>query len=394
MPLTNIDIKNAKPKEKPYKLYDAGGLYLIVTPSGGKWWRFDYKIGAKRKTLSLGTFPRVSLKDARQKKDDAKRIIEAGSDPSTAKKLDKTTNETFGELTNEWFESKKDSWVQTHAESVIQRINNYIKDEFGDKPIADINANAIYNFLRQIEKSGKVETAHRVKQIMGMIFRYGIAKGIAERNPVADLGKGMLAPPRPKHFPTITDPVKVGELLRAIDGYDTLMIRYALQFHILTFVRPGELRHAEWSEIKWDDAMWEIPPEKMKKRRAHIVPLSKQAIEILSKLNAFTGKNRLLFPGLGGARPISEVTLNASLRRLGYDTSKDITSHGVRAMARTLLHERLGFPPEIIEHQLAHAVPDMLGEAYNRTKFISERRLMMQKWADYLDELRKLVPTH
>ncbi len=397
MPLTNVDIRNARPKEKPYKLYDGGGLYLLVAASGGKWWRFDYRIGKKRKTVSLGVYPHISLRDARQKRDDAKRMIDSGADPSVAKKRkgpagEDPTRETFGELAMEWFKNKKGSWVERHAESVIQRIDNYIKDELGDRPVKEISAYEILSFLQRIEKSGKIETTHRVKQIVGMIFQYGIAKGVAERNPVADLGSGMLTPSRHKHYPTILEPVKIGELLRAIDGYDTLLIRFALQLHILTFVRPGELRHGEWSEINREDALWEIPPERMKKRRAHIVPLARQSLEILDKLHAFTGKKKLLFPGRGEGRPISDVTMNAALRRLGYNTSKDITSHGVRAMARTLLHEKLRFPPEVIEHQLAHAVPDTLGEAYNRTKFVSERTAMMQAWADYLDELRKLVP--
>lgn len=390
LPLTNVDIRNARPKEKPYKLYDTGGLYLLIAPSGGMWWRLDYKIGTKRKTISLGVYPGVSLKDARQKRDDAKKLIKDGIDPSHEKKIKTATGKTVGELALGWFESKKNHWSPTHAESISQRIKNYIIPELGDTVISGITPHMAFNFLLQIEKSGKIETAHRVKHILGMIFRYGIAKGIVERNPVADLGKGMLTPSRHKHYPTIIEPAKVGELLRAIDGYDTLLIRYALLFHILTFVRPGELRHAEWSEIKRDDAVWEIPPEKMKKKRAHVVPLSRQALEIIDRLFTFTGRNRYLFPGWGTAKPISEVTMNAALRRLGYDTGKDITSHGVRAMARTLLHERLNFPPEVIEHQLAHAVPDTLGEAYNRTKFIEERKAMMQAWADYLDTLRAL----
>ncbi len=400
MPLTNIDIKNARPRKKPFKLFDGGGLYLLISPKGGTWWRFDYKFGGKRKTMSFGVFPQVSLREARQRREEAKRIIDDGGDPSATKKVERTVGMTYGELALEWYGSKKSTWVPRHAESVIQRINNYILPDLKNRPATGITANEIFGFLQRIEKSGKIETAHRVKQIMSMIFRYGIAKGTVERDPVTDLGRGMLAAARVMHYPTIIEPERVGALLRAIDGYEALMVRYAMQLHILTFVRPGELRHAEWSEIKWDDSLWEIPPERMKKKRAHVVPLSRQALEILKKLHAFTGNQKLLFPGRernyfvpgeGERRPISNVTMNAALRRLGYDTSKDITSHGARAMARTLLHEKLRYPPEVIEHQLAHSVPDTLGEAYNRTKFIDERKVMMQAWADYLDELRRLT---
>ncbi len=390
MVLTNILLKNATPKTKPYKVFDGQGLYVVVTPAGNKLWRFDYSINRKRKTLSLGMYPAVSLKEARIKRDEAKVLLSKGVDPSTAK--GKTGNQklTFGELAIEWYNKRKGTWMPRHDKTVEQRIRLYILPTIGKRAVSDITAPELYAVLRVIEESGKIETAHRVKQIISMIFRYGIIKGEADRDPVADLGRGVLTPSKPKHYPTILDPKQIGALMRAIDGYEYLLVRYAMKLLAYTFVRPGELRHAEWQEIKFNDSLWEIPAEKMKMKKEHIVPLSRQAIEVLRLIHRFTGDGVYVFPGTRGKdRPISDVTINAALQRMGYDTKKDITAHGFRAMARTILHERLRFPAEVIEHQLAHAVPDALGEAYNRTKFIEERKEMMQAWADYLDTLKE-----
>lgn len=395
--LTNIKIENAKPKDRPYKMYDINGLYLIVTPSGGKWWRFDYSMKGKRNTVSLGVYPDISLKEARIRRDEAKRSIAQDIKPSTCRKSEKeepakTHSMTYGELALEWFEKKKNTWAERHAETVMQRINNYIIPALGNRDPSEITPQEIYRMLQRIEDEGKVETAHRVKQVISMIFRYGIIKGVALRDPAMDLGRGALTVTKPKHYPAILEPDKIGALMRAIYGYAFLVVRCAVKLLAFTFVRPGELRHARWEEIKLDEKFWEIPAERMKMRKPHIVPLSRQAIEVLKTIQKYTGNRGYVFPSPRGKdRPISDMTINATLQRMGYDTKKDITAHGFRAMARTILHERLKFPPEVIEHQLAHAVPDMLGEAYNRTKFIDERKKMMQAWADYLDELRKLV---
>lgn len=390
MALTDVAIKNAKPKDRPYKLYDSQGLYLIITPSGRKWWRFNYLLNRKQKTISLGVYPDVTLKDARKKRDEAKKLLSQHIDPSKERRVSMSSDVLFGELAKEWYEKRKEVWVKRHAESVEQRIRLYITPMFGDRAAKDITAPEVYETLRKIEESGKVETAHRVKQIMSMIFRYGIIKGIVDRDPAMELGKGVLIPSKPKHYPTLLDPKQIGALMRAIDGYEYLVVRYAMKFLTLTFVRPGELRHAEWGEINFDDSLWQISAKKMKMKRSHIVPLSRQAIEVLRLIHVFTGDGVYVFPGTRGkSRPISNVTINAALQRMGYDTKEDITAHGFRAMARTILHERLKFPAEVIEHQLAHAVPDALGEAYNRTKFIEERKQMMQAWADYLDSLKK-----
>lgn len=396
MPLTDIRIRNARPRKKPYKMYDASGLYLLVTPSGGKWWRFNYLLKGKQKTISLGVYPDVSLKEARSRRDRGKDLLAEGVDPSAMRKAQKADGAmTYGELTLEWFENRKSTWVERHAETVLQRINNYILSAFGDTPVTGITTPLLYKFLQGIEQSGKIETAHRVKQITSMIFRYGIVKGVAERDPASDLGRGMLTPSRPQHYATILEPAKIGALMRAIDGYEYVLVRCALKLLSLTFVRPGELRNARWEEFRFDERLWEIPAEKMKMKREHVVPLSKQAIALLKELRSFSSylKSEYLFPSLRSRhRPISDVTMHAALRRMGYDTKKDITPHGFRAMARTILHERLKFPPEVIEHQLAHhAVPDALGEAYNRTKFIDERKKMMQAWADYLDTLKTSI---
>lgn len=383
--LSDVKVKNAKPKEKMYKLYDEKGLYLIVAPSGGKWWRFDYHYNDKRKTLSLGVYPEVTLRGAREKRDQARKLLAEGREPSSVK--EEKTN-TFRNLARDWFKNRKASWTPRHAETIEQRMRRYIEPSLGEKLVSEITTPEVFDILQEIQQSGKIETAHRVKQIISMIFRYGIVKGVAERDPATDLGRGALITPKPKHYPTILDPDKIGALMRAIDGYESLVVRYALKLLALTFVRPGELRYASWNEINFEDVLWEIPAEKMKMKRSHIVPLSRQAVAVLENIRTFTGKYPLIFPGTRGKdRPISEVTMNAALRRMGYNTTKDITSHGFRAMARTILHEKLNFSPEVIEHQLAHAVPDNLGEAYNRTKFVDERRNMMQDWADYLDSL-------
>jgi len=390
MALTELSIKHARPKEKPYKIYDEKGLYLIVTPNGGKWWRLDYMFKGKRKTISLGIYPEVSLKEARLKRDETKAVLARGEDPSNLKKISSKSEGGLNLelIANEWFDNRKRSWTEKHAETVLYRLNRYILPTLGKRPLKEITTPVVYEMLQAIEKTGRVETAHRVKQIIGMIYQYAMTKGLCEYNPAAGIGREMLLPKKPKHYPTILDPKEVGALMRAIDGYEYTLVRCALKFLALTFVRPGELRHAEWKEINVKDAIWEIPAQKMKMKEPHIVPLSKQAISILEEMKPITGLFRYVFPGRDFQRPISENTLNAALRRMGYSTTTDITAHGFRAMARTLLHERLNFPSEVIERQLAHQNQDAYGGAYNRAQFLDKRREMMQVWADYLDSLK------
>ncbi len=391
MALTDIKLKNAKPKDKPYKLYDEKGLYIIITPKGSKWWRLDYSFDGKRKTISLGTYPSVSIKEARDKRDEMKKLVKEGIDPKTKKK--KADEHFFKDIALEWFEIKKQTWAKGHAETVLGRINKYINPFFGSRKITEITAPDIFNVLHSIRNKGHAELAKRIKQVMSMIFRYAIVKGIATVDPAASLGRDILPGKKVNHYPTLTDEKQIGALMRAIDGYETLITRYALKLLALTFVRPGELRHIEWNEIDLEERVWKIPAEKMKMKKEHLVPLSEQAVNVLKALEPFTkNHSRYVFPSSRDKnRPISDMTLNAALRRMGYNTTEDITSHGFRAMARTVLHEKLNYPPDVIELQLAHAVPDRLGEAYNRTKFFEERKKMMQDWADYLDKVKTLI---
>ncbi|WP_318258138.1 site-specific integrase [Geobacter anodireducens] len=291
-------------------------------------------------------------------------------------------------MAREWHGKFSPTWAQTHADTTLRRLERDVFPWLGGRPIGDIKAPDVLAVLRRVEARGALETAHRVKTICGQVFRYAVATGRAERDPAADL-KGALPPAKKTHLAAITEPAKVGELLRAIDGYQgSFVVRSAMQLAPLVFVRPGELRLAEWSEIDFDAAEWNIPAERMKMKEAHLVPLSTQALNILRELHALTSPSRYLFPSArSNARPLSNNAVNAALRRMGYDKD-EMTGHGFRAMARTILDEVLQFRPDFIEHQLAHAVRDPNGRAYNRTAHLSERKKMMQSWADYLDDLR------
>jgi integrase len=391
MPLNDPAIRNATTDTKPKKLYDSGGLYLLVTPSGGKWWRFKYRFGGKEKLLSLGTYPQVSLKDAREERDKAKKLLRNRVDPSAERKAVKQTESGQGSVeavAKEWQSKFSKSWSSSHAETIKQRIENYIIPNIGQRQINEIAAPELLAVLRKIEAKGYVETAHRVKQICGQIFRYAIATGRMERDPAADL-KGALPPAKSKRMASIIDPKGVGGLLRAIDDYKgSIVTQCALQLGTLTFVRPGELRHAEWNEINLEAAEWRIPAEKMKMKSPHIVPLSKQAVSILKKIQPLTGQAKYVFPSERTySRPMSENTVNAALRRMGY-TKDELTGHGFRSMASTLLHEQ-GWKSEVIERQLAHQERNKVKAAYNHAEHLSERKKMMQAWADYLDALKK-----
>lgn len=400
MALSDIKVRNEKPGTKQKKLFDGDGLFLLVTPQGGKRWRFKYRFDGKEKLLALGTYPEVSLADARQRRDEARRQVAAGIDPGQVRKAQKAARgeavaNSFEVVAREWFEKFSKTWAPSHSDKIKARLENDLFPWLGKRPISEIDPPELLVALRRIEERGAVDTAHRAKQNCGQIFRYAIATGRAKRDIAADL-KGALPPAQKSHFPAITDPKEVAPLLRAIEGFQgTFVVRCALQLAPLLFVRPGELRHMEWQELDLDAEQWNIPPEKMKMKQAHIVPLPRQAAEILRQLKPLTGQGRYVFPSIRtNTRPMSDNTVNAALRRLGY-TQDELTGHGFRAMARTILDEVLQVRPDFIEHQLAHAVKDPNGRAYNRTAHLAERRKMMQQWADYLDGLKqgaKVIP--
>ena len=391
MPLTDTSIRGAKSGEKAKKLFDERGLYLEVATSGGKWWRLKYRFNGKEKRLSLGVYPDVGLKDARNRRDDARKLVANGIDPSENRKVQKSARadraaNSFETVAREWFTKYARLWAASHADKIIQRLEKDIFPWIGGRPIAEITAPEVLTVLRRIESRGALDTSHRAHQNCGQIFRYGVATGRCERDPAADL-RGALAPAKHKNFASITEPIAVGELLRAMEGFrGTLVVQTALKLAPLLFVRPGELRQAKWKEFDFEKNEWRYLVTKTKSE--HIVPLASQAVMILNELRPLTGHRDFVFPGRDPKRPMSEAAVNAALRRLGYDTKTEITGHGFRAMARTILHQELGVKPEVIEHQLAHRVPDALGTAYNRTKFLKDRRAMMQQWADYLDKLK------
>lgn len=391
MPLTDVAIRSAKPGKKPAKLSDERGLYLLVNPSGGKWWRFDYRYAGSRKTLSLGVYPDVTLKDARDRRDAIRKQLAAGVDPAEHRKTMKAAQSnraanSFESVAREWFDRYQPTWAISHASKIIQRLEKDIFPWIGGKPIAELTAPQLLTVLRRIENRGALDTAHRAHQNMGQVFRYAVATGRAERDPSRDL-RGALASPKREHFAAITDPKAVGELLRAIDGFrGTFTVQCALKLAPLFFVRPGELRTAKWEQFDFEKAEWRYYVTKTKSE--HLVPLSTQALAILKDLKDLTWNRKYVFPGRDPRKPMSNAAVNAALRRMGYDTKTEITGHGFRAMARTILHQELDIRPEVIEHQLAHRVPDALGTAYNRTKFLKERTFMMQQWADFLDKLK------
>lgn len=389
MALTNTAVKNAKPKEKSYKLFDGGGLFLLVNKSGSRYWRMKYRLARKERLLSIGVYPEVSLKEARAKRQEAKKQLSKGIDPSEFKQLAKLTGSQgeFEYVAREWHTKNKTTWTENHASRILTRFEKDIFPWLGEKSISTITALELLAALRRIENRGALETAHRAMQNCGQVFRYAVATGKAERDPSGDL-KGALPPVMKKHLASITDPKKIAGLLRAIDGYEGHFVsKCALRLAPLVFVRPGELRHAEWSEIDLDNAEWKIPAEKMKMRQVHIVPLSTQAVDILTEIKQLTGKGQYVFPSIRtNKRPMSENTVLAGLRRLGY-TKEEMTGHGFRSMASTLLNEK-GWNKDAIERQLAHAERDTVRASYNYAEYLPERRKMMQAWSDYLEGLK------
>lgn len=390
MALTDTAIKTAKPAAKPHKLADGGGLYLLTKPTGGKLWRLDYRHGGKRKTLALGAYPGVPLKLARQRRDEARELLARGVDPGEHRKAvaDKAlVQDSFEAVAREWFAKFAPGWAPTHSEKIIRRLERDVFPWLGARPVGEITAPELLAVLRRIEARGRLETAHRAHQNCGQVFRYAVATGRAERDPSGDL-RGALAPWKPKHYATITDPQAIAALLRDLDGYTgQFPTACALRLLPLVFVRPGELRRAEWAEFDLDAAEWRIPAEKMKARQPHRVPLAGQAVTILRELYPLTGRGQWVFPGVRAkGEPLSENTLNAALRRMGYD-KHTLTAHGFRSIASTTLHEQ-GWPSDIIERQLAHAERNKIKAAYNRAEHLPERRKMMQAWADYLDGLK------
>jgi integrase len=384
---------NGKPATNGQKYFDGGGLFLHVRDVTQKYWRMDYQFHHKRKTLALGPYPEISLAQARLGRDNAKSLLAQGIDPSEHKqveaaKVKAALSETFEKVATDWQQKTKSTRSESTEGKITQWLKRDILPYLGKTPIAKIGPPDVLRTVRKIETRGAIDTAHRVKQLIGQVMRFGVATGVCERDPTQDL-KGALATHEVTHYPAITEPKAFGQLLRAIDGYaGQSPTKAMLQIAPLVFLRAGELRHAEWSEIDLETATWAIPAVKMKMKSAHIVPLSTQAVAILKALYPITGHGMFVFPSIRtDARPTSENTLNAALRALGY--AKDVhCGHGFRASARTMLDEVLGERVDLIEHQLAHAVKDTNGRAYNRTAHLQERRAMMQRWADYLDELK------
>lgn len=408
MPLTDVEIRSAKSKDKSYRLFDGGGLYLEVAPSGGKWWRFKFRFSGKEKRLSFGVYPDVGLKVARERRDDARKLLANDIDPSENRKVQKAAKleraaNSFESVGREWFAKYMPGWAKGHSDKIIRRLEMDVFPWLGGRPISEITALELLTTVRRIENRGALDTAHRALQNCGQVFRYAVATGRTARDITGDL-RGALPPTRTKHYASIVEPEIVAELLRAIDAFrGSFVVQSALKISPLLFVRPGELRKATWSEFDLKKGEWNIPPERMKGwlrkgiTTPHLVPLASQAVEILEDIKPLTGHGVYVFPGRDPKKPMSGAAINAALRRMGYDTKTEITGHGFRAMARTILHERLEFDRDVIEHQLAHRVPDSLGNAYNRTKFIAARQKMMQQWANYLDNLKaetKVIPPH
>lgn len=392
-PLTDTQVRAAKGGEKCITIFDGGGLYLLVSPSGGKLWRLKYRYLGKQKLLSLGSYPEISLQDAREKRESARKLLANGINPSAAKKAQKNAaieaqTHTFEAIAREWHKKKEGEWDKKHAVNALKRLERHVFPKIGKHQIDVITASDLYKILITVEDHSR-EVAHRVKSYLYNIFHHAQMLGKLNYNPASDL-RNVLKANKHKHMAAPINPKEAIPLLVAIDGYHgNFEVECALKLAPLLFVRPGELRHMEWQEIDFDAATWTIPKHKMKMEEDHIVPLSRQALDILKKLHNFNGHKKYAFPcRRSDERCMSNNTLNAALRRMGF-TKTEITIHGVRAMARTMIAEQLSVLPDIIEAQLAHKVADRHGKAYNRAIYLAERKTMMQRWANYLDDLKK-----
>ena len=391
MSLSDAKIRNAKPQTKPYKISDGEGMFLLVTPTGGKYWRFKYLFAGREKLLALGVYPEVSLGEARERRAQARKTLAAGTDPGEAKQAAKREaklkcENSFEAVAREWFEQRKHEWAASSARTMKIRLDRYLVPKLGHRPIADITAPEILSMLRGIEGKGVLDTAKRVMQACGQIFMYAIATGRAERNPVPDL-RGALKAPVTKHHAYLKA-AELPDFLEKLVGYDgALQTRLALKFLMLTFVRTNELRAAEWTELDFDKAEWRIPAERMKMKELHIVPLSAQAVAVLRELQQHTGTRKYVFPNQHNLQTfMSENTMLYALYRMGYHSRT--TGHGFRSTASTILNEN-GFVPDVIERQLAHGERNKVRAAYNHAQYLPERRKMMQWWADYLDDIAR-----
>ncbi|CAE6692379.1 tyrosine-type recombinase/integrase [Paraburkholderia nemoris] len=400
MPLSDAEIRRSVPRDKTYKLADGGGMYLEVRPNGSRYWRLKYRHSGKEKLLALGVYPTVTLKDAREKREAAKKKLANGVDPGEARKAEKRSAATnaensFEAVAREWHTKFTVDQSESHAKRNLRRLEVHVFPYIGGRAISLIEPPETLEVLQRIEKKGTIETAHRVRSLIGQVMRYAIATGRAQRDVSADL-RGAIRPASTKHHAAVTTADRIGELLRAIYGYTgTAVVTAALKLAPVVFQRPGEIRHAEWVEFDFACKMWTIPPGRMKRRKegkvngaAHLVPLSTQAVEILQDIQLLTGRGRYVFPSArGNKRPMSDMALSAAFKRMGIDAETAVP-HGWRATARTVAVEVLKMPAEIVEMQLAHEVRDSLGRAYNRTQWLDERRDLMQRWADYLDTVR------
>lgn len=394
--LTDVAVRNAKPGPKPYKLGDSHGLFLLVQPTGGKLWRLKYRVDGREKKLAIGTYPEIGLGEARRRRDEAREAMAAGKDPAREKQRDKVraklnAENTFAAITAEFCEKRKRDGQRAWAPATAKRCEYLLSilcGSIGNMPIAEIEPADVLVAVRRIEGKGKLESARRTLQLAGSVFRYAVATARLKSDPTRDL-KGALTSPTVTHYGAVIDPAGVGQLLRSIDGYEGQpIIKFAMQLAPHVFVRPGELRHAEWSEIDLEGALWTIPAGKTKMRKEHVVPLSRQAIAILKDVQPLTGPSGYVFPSVRTRRrPMSDNTINAGLRRLGYATD-EMTAHGFRAMASTLLNESGKWNPDAIERALAHGDTDKIRAAYHRGAHWKERVAMAQWWSDYLDDLR------
>ena len=385
--LTNLEVKQATPKAKPYKLPDERGLYLMVMPNGAKYWRLRYSYRGKENMLGLGVYPEIGLKEARLKRDEVRLKLAQGEDPRQKKQ----TGMTFREAAQDWMKNMMEGHRdEGHLETVRSRLDRFLLPRLGDIPIREIQPTDVLTILRGLQQTGILETAHRVKQIAGQVFRYAVGIGEADRDVTADL-RGALPAQKSRHHGAARTVGEARTVMRAIAARRGGIVQMALYFSAYTFARPGEIRHAEWTEIDWERQEWRIPAEKMKMRLEHVVPLARQVVELLQRIRDLTGHGRYIFPSIRaiahGDRPMSEASVLVALRDMGF-TKEQMTAHGFRAMASTLLNEN-GFPPDVIERQLAHVERNTVRAAYNRAEYMDERRRMMQWWADFLDNLKE-----